>query len=280
MSKLSNVTLVTIETMYHDLANRALQECIDRLPFGQVLTLSDKELIKGATNIKIAPLPSLKDYCDILLKGLWPYVETDYILFVQWDAMVYNANGWDDDFLNYDYIGAPWPWKEDMHSVGNGGFSLRSRKLLHALRDHRIYLDKNAEHGVAEDNYIGIQHKQMLMDEYGIKYPSRKKAQRFAYELGEYPVEGSMGFHGFWNVVNFMNNDVVEYFVRNRPHTIFNEIHRAHHIIVSLAMRRMVEYIEMCAEDIRKSPVNLQLVQWLENEMFPNKIEILNKIRG
>src|ERR1700687_3454326 len=42
---------------------------------------------------------------------------------------------WREEFLGCDYIGAQWFWHDDAMRVGNGGFSLRSRKLLLALQD-------------------------------------------------------------------------------------------------------------------------------------------------
>jgi hypothetical protein len=58
---------------------------------------------------------------------------------VQYDGMAANKMHWSDDYYNYDYIGAPWPdrftWIRPEEKVGNGGFSLRSMKLIEALRD-------------------------------------------------------------------------------------------------------------------------------------------------
>jgi hypothetical protein len=55
--------------------------------------------------------PSLltQRYSQIVLKGLYPHVATSHVLVIQWDGYVVNADLWDDDFLRYDYIGAPWP---------------------------------------------------------------------------------------------------------------------------------------------------------------------------
>jgi len=59
-------------------------------------------------------------------------------LLVQPDGFVINPDKWDNQFFEYDYIGAPWeqvphsyldPWGKP-HRVGNGGFSFRSKKLL------------------------------------------------------------------------------------------------------------------------------------------------------
>jgi uncharacterized protein DUF5672 len=68
----------------------------------------------------------------------WERVRGEKILFFQIDsAMCSNSPHKITDFLQYDYVGAPWDpsWfafsKVDL--VGNGGFSLRSRSKILAL---------------------------------------------------------------------------------------------------------------------------------------------------
>ena len=59
---------------------------------------------------------------------------------MQWDGYAVNPGAWDAAFLDCDYLGAKWSWHKDAMRVGNGGFSLRSRRLLLALQDPRIEL--------------------------------------------------------------------------------------------------------------------------------------------
>ncbi len=278
MSSLNDVTLVTIETHYHDLAARALQETVKRLPVGRVVTFSDRELLPGAKNVPVTPIGSLRDYCDIMLKGFWPYIETEFIIFAQWDAMVHDGSQWSNDFLNYDYIGAIWPWRPPGQNVGNGGFSLRSMKLLQALRYPVIQMVEDSEHGVQEDNYIAIVHRQLLEQKFGIRFAPQSLAKQFSYELGAY--ESSMAFHGFWNVINFMPKDVVDFFVTNRPPGMFDELHRAHHIIVALATTDRLDLLEQCAEQIRTSTVQQNLYTWLSQENFEKKQQVLDLIKS
>ncbi|CAF3703776.1 unnamed protein product [Rotaria sp. Silwood1] len=67
----------------------------------------------------------------------WQHVRGERILFFQIDsAMCSNSPHKITDFLQYDFIGAPWDpaWfgpSKDL--VGNGGFSLRSRSKILAL---------------------------------------------------------------------------------------------------------------------------------------------------
>lgn len=53
--------------------------------------------------------------------GLMPRViTTDFNIAVQADGFAVNLDAWDDDFLNYDYIGAPWPWMWAGVPLGGG----------------------------------------------------------------------------------------------------------------------------------------------------------------
>jgi hypothetical protein len=89
------------------------------------------------------------------------------VLLVQWDGYVCNPDAWDPAFLDCDYIGAKWFWHNDAMRVGNGGFSLRSRRLLEALQDPRIALS------VVEDETICRTFRPLLERDYGIVSPTR-----------------------------------------------------------------------------------------------------------
>ena len=277
MSTRNDVTLVTIETHYHELAARALEECVKRIPFRNVVTFSDREIFAGAKNVPVNTITSMHDYCDIMLKGMWPYIETSHMIFVQWDAMIHDSNQWTDDFLNYDYIGAVWPWQPVSNNVGNGGFSLRSTKLLQALRYPLIQLDPTGPNGIQEDNYIAIQHRKLLETKFDIRFAPDTLARQFSYELGEYTTP-SMAFHGFWNIINFMPRDTVDYFFTRRPPNIFQEMHRAHHTIVALAATNRVDLIQSAVEDIQSGPDFVRLLQWLSNEDFPNQPAVIQAL--
>lgn len=67
-------------------------------------------------------------YARFQVRKLHQVIETDFILNIQADGFVTNASKWTDDFLKYDYIGAPWKTGQGNNGarVGNSGFSLRS----------------------------------------------------------------------------------------------------------------------------------------------------------
>src|SRR6185503_19702122 len=117
---------------------------------------------------------------------------TSHVLLVQWDGYVINPAAWDPAFLECDYIGAKWFWYEDGMRVGNGGFSLRSRRLLEALQDPAIVRIG------AEDTTIGRSFRPLLEREYGIRFASEALADRFSFEVA-YPIGKPFGFHGLYN---------------------------------------------------------------------------------
>jgi Flp pilus assembly protein TadD len=140
----------------------------------------------------IDPLETREAYSAFVLKCLAPYVLTSHALLVQWDGYVVNPSAWEPAFLQCDYIGAKWFWQPEGRRVGNGGFSLRSRRLIGALQDPRIVLQEN------EDLAIGATFRPLLELDHGIRFATETLADRFAFEAA-YPIGQPFGFHGLFN---------------------------------------------------------------------------------
>lgn len=90
-------------------------------------TISDK--------IRIIKYPyknlSVNQYSLLLAsKEFWENLSGEKILIYQDDSCIFKSNI--NDFLDFDYIGAPWPKHQNDNDllVGNGGFSLRSRSIM------------------------------------------------------------------------------------------------------------------------------------------------------
>jgi Flp pilus assembly protein TadD len=193
MLELPSVTLCCIDTANPLLALRALRLSAAGIRFGRVLMLSDRPVESSGIEARtIAPLASRAEYSEFVLKSLLAHVDTSHVLLIQWDGYVINPSAWRDEFLTCDYIGAKWFWHNDGYRVGNGGFSLRSRKLLTALQDARVALDG------AEDETICRTFRPLLEQEHGIVFGSEKLADDFAFEAA-YPIGKPFGFHGLYN---------------------------------------------------------------------------------
>ncbi|TPX53821.1 hypothetical protein PhCBS80983_g06156 [Powellomyces hirtus] len=63
-------------------------------------------------------------------RWIWDQIEVEHLLFFQLDAMLCsNSDQSINDFIHYDWIGAPWPHLRDLRG-GNGGFSMRRKSRM------------------------------------------------------------------------------------------------------------------------------------------------------
>jgi Protein of unknown function (DUF5672) len=198
MLKLSDVTLVLIETREHDLAKLALEECERQAEFGDVLVFTDRPSIFMRADRRVINVP------DWPVKEGWSkcfwyevplHVRTSHILGIQWDSWVVEPEMWRDEYLNYDFIGAPW-WYRDGMNVGNGGFSLRSTKFARFIRKHR---DKFPCVTAVDDDLYCRKYRQRLQDE-GFVWAPEPLALDFAFEcVRPDPSAKHFGFHAAFN---------------------------------------------------------------------------------
>ena len=132
------------------------------------------------------------------------YVPTSHCLLIQYDSCIINPELWDDSWLQYDYIGAPWPYKDDAYiidetgehiRVGNGGFSLRSKKLLDAPERFNLRLTHKQGYYNEDSNICEYHRKELLA--LGIKYAPIEVAAKFSYEndVPENKDTKTFGFH-------------------------------------------------------------------------------------
>lgn len=217
-----DITIVCIDTIQHELSKKSIEHTQSIFPCKEVLIFSDKKFYSDATEyVEIPPL-SIVDYNLIVLKQLGRWVKTKYAMIVQYDGIPIDPNNWNDAFLDYDYIGAPWPWIPPTHNVGNGGFSIRSKKLLdfcYLDPNIRLIFDNPASH---HEDVILCQTLRGYCEDKGIKYAPVELAQKFSREFfpgWEPRFDGQcFGFHGTFNIPHFLPPDYVKFYIQN-----FNE---------------------------------------------------------
>jgi len=210
MISLPTITLVAVSSVDLEATELALRISSHEIEFGAIKFLCSEQFKASDSRIKIESIPrmDLVGYSKFILNDLHLYVDTEYCLVVQSDGFVLNANFWDPKFLSYDYIGAPWPKKLflqpgnaelNMHRncVGNGGFSLRSKKLL--LETAKIDFNSLTFPTQSEDLIICHFLYDYFVD-VGIRFPTPEIAARFSIEsqdamYGQDPMT-VFGFHG------------------------------------------------------------------------------------
>lgn len=233
---LPQVTLCCVDTRLPHMALDAMQLCMDKVQFGEALlfTCPNHGLQNVPSGIRVIELPqvtSIEAYSHFLLKGMGPYLRTSHQLIVQWDGYVLDTAMWRDAYLDYDYIGAVWPQYDDAHRVGNGGFSLRSRKLLEALTSEDI----SPQH--PEDVCIARTYRTLLEQRWGIRFANEALAHQFAFER-ERTLPSSFGFHGLSNMAMLLPEPELARFMAHAPATLFGSV-EARGFIKHLIGRKM-----------------------------------------
>jgi len=213
--KLDNITLIAVGSTRVSESVRALEYSMRNIQFPTVKIVTHEKPINLPSSINFEScqkLNSSKEYSHYIIYDLHKHIDTDHCLLVQWDGFILNPNKWEDEFLNWDYIGAPWPIRENAYidpfnnhiRVGNGGFTLRSKKLLEIPQHVEIPFEVNKgtfyKHMNAgsynEDGNICV-HNRHLFEESGARFAPVDVAVRFSQEL---PVPESkdvtpFGFH-------------------------------------------------------------------------------------
>jgi len=146
-------------------------------------------------NIKIITLQkeinSINDYSNLLkTTEFWNYIKGDKVLIYQEDSFIFSNNI--EEFSEYDYIGAPWREEILPINVGNGGFSLRTRRAMIDVIDTVNEEKTNKDEVISEDVFFS-KHMQRL--NIG-KIADKDIALKFSTEL-IYSKDSFAG-HQFW----------------------------------------------------------------------------------
>lgn len=163
-----------------------------------------KDLFKDLKNVVYENL-NIKNFTDRqthteILKSceFWKKSNGDKILIFQNDSMLLK-NGI-EEFLKWDYIGAPWKKPKEGCFVGNGGLSLRTRdKMIKISEKYK------SDYGMWEDIYFS---KYLYND--GLA--DLESARKFAMEDDYY--FDPMGIH---NPIKIKTNLLKEIFEKNVP---------------------------------------------------------------
>lgn len=193
MTKLPRVTLVAIDTLNKGAAIVALQRSLEQVQPDRCILLTDEVVeIEGIEVIKIPVIKSKDKYSRFVIKELWKYIDTDFLITIQHDGYILNGDCFDERLYNVDFCGALW-LETDGLNCGNGGFSWRSKRLCDIVAN-----DETIEILTPEDVSINRIYRRYLEGKYGLVWASDEIAEGFSFELRE-PMQKTFGFHGHFH---------------------------------------------------------------------------------
>jgi len=217
--KLPQITLLALgSTKIHENLN-ALEYSMRGVEFGSVKFISHEKPVVMPSDITFEKYVgyesiSYKEFSFYCIHKLIEHVDTEYMLMIHPDGFVINPDKWDNEFLDWDYLGAPWPLTPNAYidpfgkqqRVGNGGFTLRHRKILEIPQIEEIPFEVNIgtfyKHMNAgaynEDGNICV-HNRHLFEKHGVKFAPPDVAARFSQEIPVSETEGitPFGFHRY-----------------------------------------------------------------------------------
>jgi len=190
---LKNISLIAVTSGEESESIEALNYSSREINFHKKILFSDKfsnSKIKGINFINIPRLNNISEWGKFIVFDLYKFIESDFIILIHPDGFIVNPSSWTDDFLKYDFIGAPWKIPRDNYScrdiygniirVGNS-VSIRSKKLLALPSKLKIKWD-NFDHGYPhEDGFLNVQHRHLLQEK-GINFPTLDIACKFGRE--------------------------------------------------------------------------------------------------
>lgn len=197
MLKLPKIALVVYAGNYIKLTDKAMADVVPFYRFDQVLVFGNEPLNSPYDTI-VMPFTSIEDATRITWREVYPRLKPGitHVLGMQWDGYPIDPAWWRDDFRQFDFIGAPWPWL-DRYNVGNTGFCLQSKRLLGIMQTLEIQQP--------EDQALCRVYRPYLEQKHNIYFAPAHVAELFSTEHGTSDLR-SFGFHGIWNMLYFMDD--------------------------------------------------------------------------
>ncbi len=201
MRNLPNVTLCTLGSEKYRAENQA------------ALDYSSSKAEFGAVKNIIQECPNIDEWNRAIVFDLGDYIDTDYAMLIHPDGGVGNPEAWDDKWLDYDYIGSPWPLPTDDFSyrdingtvqrVGNS-ISIRSSKLMRLPK--QLGMEWKPFHGFTnEDGYVCVNMRHVF-EANGCRFAPFEEAVKFGCEtlLPEHAdlAQDPFAYHRHNNLIN------------------------------------------------------------------------------
>ena len=219
--------------------------------------------------------PSL--YSKLLASAeFWNLLHGDKILIYQEDSIIFGKNI--GDFLEWDYIGAPWPrgQNDTPNAVGNGGFSLRTRQVMLDVITRRsieetVPASSTASYMAATDSTVLPEdvYFSKNIQELGLGRVAPWESA-FAFSSESQHSQNSLGGHNFWiSDPNWKKRLYTSVVVNFSPRTHLKTTHRGGWAAVMDSLRERDVLYGSAQYDLL--PVTEEVYLWKDERLRPTK---------
>jgi hypothetical protein len=209
--KLPKVTLVAMTSVDIYETVKAMKYSMRGIEFADAVLISHQKPFYLPKNIRFSytdKLDNIDKFNYKMTYELHKHVNTDFALIVHADGFVIHPENWNEEFLDYDYIGSPWPLPQNDYAyrdskgqicrVGNS-VSIRSKRLMEFPEKYNLKWEKVYDGFYNEDIFICCMSKNR-MEEEGLKWAPFELAVKFGRE---HPLPENKGvepfiFHKWW----------------------------------------------------------------------------------
>ena len=198
----------------------------------------------------------------MVLTELHQFCSESHMLIFQWDGFVLSPDKWTDEFLNYDYIGAPWIPGQfqgvNNAMVGNSGFSLISQKAFGLIKMFKL---TTTDDNSADDTVICLEHRELL-ERHGINFAPLKLAAEFSIErhkMSNLMQGGSLGFHGSFNLPDAISEELLIQSIPEINLRLRHHLEDLYMLIVVCELRGYQLFINEYFKEIKNSEIYNEL---------------------
>ncbi len=203
--ELPTVTLLAVATKDGDVEKtvEALKYSMRGVKFASAKLVSHYRPDNLPDDIEYEFIPKMKSIDEWnyhMVYNAWRHFDTEYMFLAHSDGFVVHPESWKKEFLEYDYLGAPWPVvpphytnpaTKEVVRVGNS-VGLRSRKLMKL--PYEINMPWGSFEGKTnEDTFICVLNKH-IFEKHGMEFAPLSVAKYFGHEAMLPETEGIKPF--------------------------------------------------------------------------------------
>lgn len=241
--QLPQVTLVAMTSVNVKATIQAMEYSMRGIDFGDAVLITHKKpfgLPKTIRYSHTSKLTNIDDFNYKMVYELGDHIKTDYALIVHADGFVVHPEMWRDEFLDYDYIGAPWPLPKEGDTttyrdiygnicrVGNSA-GIRSKRLMDFPKKANVPWEGEYAYGKMwfyEDGFVCCKIRHLLEAE-GMRIAPLEVAKYYSHEQMIPEVQGitPFAFHK-WEGTNAQYPNFIKPTIKEKAKALARKILR------------------------------------------------------